>query len=81
MKKVQDLGKKFNIIQDYPRFWQKNQDAKQWGERLSIFMEKRRINDSHVCRNIVGGVSEGASSEQQKKLKTRQHARNLFQGV
>ena len=30
MKKIQDLGGKFKIIQDYPRFWQKNQDAKHW---------------------------------------------------
>ena len=28
MKKIQDLGKKFKIIQDYPRSWQENQDAK-----------------------------------------------------
>ena len=30
MKKIQDLGKKFKIIQDYPRSWQENQDAKHW---------------------------------------------------
>ena len=28
--KIQDLGKKFKIIQDYPRSWQENQDAKHW---------------------------------------------------
>ena len=30
MKKIQDLGKNFKIIQDYPRSWQENQDAKHW---------------------------------------------------
>ena len=30
MKKLQDLGKKFKIIQDYQRSWQKNEDAKHW---------------------------------------------------
>ena len=29
-EKIQDLGKKFKIIQDYPRSWQENQDAKHW---------------------------------------------------
>ena len=27
-KKIQELGKKFKIIQDYTRSWQENQDAK-----------------------------------------------------
>ena len=30
MKKIHDLGKKFKIIQDYPRSWQENQDTKHW---------------------------------------------------
>ena len=30
--KIQDLDKKFKIIQDYSRSWQENQDAKHWEE-------------------------------------------------
>ena len=30
IENIQDLGKKFKIIQDYPRFWLENQDAKHW---------------------------------------------------
>ena len=29
-EKIQDLHKKFKIIQDYPRSWQENQDVKHW---------------------------------------------------
>ena len=39
MRKIQDLGKKFKIIQDYPRSWQENQDAKHW-----VFISKRKCN-------------------------------------
>ena len=37
MKKNQDLGKQFEITQDYPRSWQENQDAKHW-----VLMDARR---------------------------------------
>ena len=31
---VQDLGKKFKIIQDCPRSWQENEDGRHWEEEL-----------------------------------------------
>ena len=39
MKKIQDLGKIFKIIQDYPRSWQENLDAKQWAGIIDLHAE------------------------------------------
>ena len=33
-KIIRDLGKKFKVIQDYPRSWLENQDAKHWIKKL-----------------------------------------------
>ena len=43
MKKIQDLGKKLKTIQEYPRSWQENQDAKHW-EALKIFFFSEKEN-------------------------------------
>ena len=42
-EEIQDLDKKFKIIQDYPRSWQENQYAKHWVQNYSKKLESPNV--------------------------------------